>query len=58
MWREMDWEQITERIEKVDARLCRAELKPVLPDDVYAELEGEGFESLRAAVRRVFGDWL
>src|SRR5258708_29946641 len=58
MWREMDREQITERIEKVDARLCRAELKPVLPDDVYAELEGEGFESLRAAVRSVFGGWL
>ncbi len=58
MWREMDREQITERIEKVDARLCRAELKPVLPDDVYAELEGEGFESLRAAVRSVFGEWL
>src|SRR5258708_10927221 len=56
MWREMDREQNTERIEKVDARLCRAELKPVLPADVYAELEGEGFERLRAAGGSGFGE--
>jgi len=58
LWREMDREQIGERIEKLDARLCRAELKPVLPDDVYVELEREGFESLRAAVRSVFAEWM
>jgi hypothetical protein len=39
LWREMDREQITERIERLDAKLCRAELKPVLPEDVYAERE-------------------
>jgi Nucleotidyl transferase AbiEii toxin, Type IV TA system len=58
MWREMDEEQIKERIAKIDARLCRAELKPVLADDVYIELEDEGFESLRAAVKSVFEEWL
>jgi hypothetical protein len=58
LWREMDREQISERIEKLDTRLCRAELKPVLPDDVYVELEREEFESLRTAVRIVFAGWL
>ena len=58
LWREMNREEIGERIEKLDAKLCRAELKPVLPDEVYAELEQEDFESLRAAVRSVFEEWL
>lgn len=58
LWREMDEDQIKERIAKIDAKLCRAELKPVLPDDVYIELEDEGFESLRVAVKSVFEEWL
>jgi len=58
LWREMNREEIGERIEKLDAKLCRAELKLVLPDEVYAELEHEEFESLRAAVRSVFAEWL
>jgi hypothetical protein len=58
LWREMNREEIGERIEKLDAKLCRAELKPVLPDEVFAELEREEFESLRAAVRSVFAEWL
>lgn len=58
MWREIVREQISERIEKLDTRLCRAELKPVLPEDIYAELERKGFEGLRTAVRSVFAEWL
>jgi hypothetical protein len=58
LWREMKRQEIGERIEKLDAKLCRAELKPVLPDEVYAELEREDFESLRGAVRTVFAEWL
>ena len=58
LWREMKREEIGERIEKLDAKLCRAELKPVLPEEVYAELEREEFESLRDAVRSVFMEWL
>jgi hypothetical protein len=57
MWREVDRGQINERIEKVDRKLCRAELKPVLPEDVYAELEKDDFEILRAALRKVFAEW-
>jgi hypothetical protein len=58
MWREIDGEQIKERIEKVDQKLCRAELKPVLPEEVYLELEKDDFEILRAAVRSAFAEWL
>ncbi|HJZ64260.1 MAG TPA: nucleotidyl transferase AbiEii/AbiGii toxin family protein [Candidatus Acidoferrum sp.] len=58
MWREVNREQIEERIEKVDQKLCRAELKPVLPEEVYEEQEKDDFEVLRAAVRSVFSEWL
>ncbi len=58
LWREVDGDQIKERIGKIDAKLCRAELRPVLPEDVYIELEREEFESLRAAVKSIFEEWL
>ena len=58
MWRELDAEQINERIEQVTPKLCRAELKSVLPEEVYSSLEGEEFESLRVAVRTLFAKWL
>jgi Nucleotidyl transferase AbiEii toxin, Type IV TA system len=58
VWREIDAEQINERIEQISPKLCRAELKSVLPEDVYAKLESEEFESLRAAARTLFADWL
>jgi len=57
-WREVSREEINERIENVNQKLCRAELKPVLPEEVYAELEQDNFETLRAALRSVFADWL
>ena len=57
-WREIGREEINARIEKVDEKLCRSELKPVLPDEVYKELEQDNFEILRAAVRSVFAEWL
>jgi hypothetical protein len=57
-WREVNADEINERIARLDAKTCRAELKPVLPDEVYAELEQENFEILRAAVRSVFAEWL
>lgn len=57
-WREFDRERINERIEQMTPKLCRAELEPVLPDEVYRKLEAEGFKSLRDAIRAVFADWL
>jgi hypothetical protein len=58
MWRELDAEQIKARIKQITPKLCRAELKSVLPEEVYSSLEVEEFESLRAAVRTLFGEWL
>jgi len=49
MWRELDAEQINERIEEITPKLCRAELKSVLPEE---------FNSLRAAVKSLFAEWL
>ena len=57
-WREFDRERINERIEQITPKLCRAELEPVLPDEVYGKLEAEGFKSLRDAIRTVFAEWL
>jgi hypothetical protein len=58
MWRELDAEQINERIEQITPKLCRAELKSVLPEEVYEKLESEEFNSLRAAVKSLFAEWL
>jgi hypothetical protein len=58
LWRELDAEQINERIEQITPNLCRAELKSVLPEEVYAKLESEEFDSLRAAVKSLFAEWL
>ena len=58
MWGELDAEQINERVEQITPKLCRAELKSVLPEEAYRILELEEFESLRAAVRTLFAEWL
>jgi hypothetical protein len=58
MWRELDAEQINERIEQITPKLCRAELKSVLPEEVYAKLESEEFHGLRAAAKSLFAEWL
>lgn len=58
MWRELDAEQLNERIQEITPKVCRAELKPVLPDEVYAKLEAEEFQSLRAAVTSLLAEWL
>src|SRR5580704_11416291 len=58
MWRELYAEQINERIEQITPELCRAELKSVLPEQVYAKLESEEFNSLRAAIKSLFAEWL
>ncbi len=58
MWREWDAERINDRITQITPKLCRAELKSVLPEEMYNSLEVEEFESLRAAVRALFAEWL
>ncbi len=57
-WREFDRGRINDRIEQITPKLCRAELEPVLPDEVYRKLEAEGFKSLRNTIKIVFAEWL
>jgi hypothetical protein len=58
LWREIGREQIGERIEQITPKLCRAELQSVLPANIYANLQKNDFESLRAAVRSLFSEQL
>lgn len=53
-WREVDEEQIRKRIAMVDAKRCRAELRYVLPDPIFGELEREDFQSLRDALLALY----
>lgn len=55
---EIDSHAIANRIDRVDKNLCREELKPILPPDVYAALEGAEFEPLREALNRLYGELL
>jgi hypothetical protein len=55
---EIDADVISDRITKVDSNLCRLELKPILPENVYSPLEQTGFESLRQAVNDLYKEWL
>jgi hypothetical protein len=56
--KEIDSDFILERIEKVDLKRCRLELKPILPPDIYASLEDAEFEQLRQALRELYEEWL
>jgi len=49
---------ISNRIERIDVNLCRLELKPILPPDVYSALEDVGFEPLRVALKELYEEWL
>jgi hypothetical protein len=55
---EIDSDTISNRITRVDKNLCRVELKPILPAEVYTPLEGAEFEPLREALRELYGEWL
>lgn len=55
---EIDSNAISGRIDRVDKNLCRVELKPILPPEVYAALEAREFEPLRQALRELYGEWL
>jgi hypothetical protein len=54
----LDSEFLSERISQIDSKKCEADLEPFLPNEVYKELKASGFESLRAALKAVFSDWL
>lgn len=57
-WEEIQAEEISRRIEQIDARRCTAELATILPAPIFTQLQEEDFASLRKCVRQLFSDWL
>jgi hypothetical protein len=55
---ELDAETISDRIRRVDGNLCRLELQPILPPEVYSAFEAAAFEPLRQALRGLYKEWL
>lgn len=55
---EFNSDRIRERIESIDSKLCRADLKTILPESEYAPLEESNFQPVRDALGRVFERWL
>lgn len=55
---EIDSSTLTNRIDRIDAKLCALELKQILPTDVYNALEVVDFGPLRAAVKELYEEWL
>jgi hypothetical protein len=49
---------IHKRIDAINPRLCEAELRGYLPDEVFQELARQEFEPLRQALRDLFSEWL
>jgi hypothetical protein len=55
---EIEAEDIVKRIEQVNVQRCTAELRPVLPADVFETLAKDGFKPLRDALCELYADWL
>ena len=56
--KELGSKSIRGRINRVDAKLCTAELRPVLPDRVFSALAERDLTPLRLSLEKVFADWL
>ncbi len=55
---EIDSETISNRIDRIAVDICRLELKPILPANIYSTLEEAQFEPLRNALRDLYKEWL
>jgi len=55
---EIDSETISDRIDRIGVNLCRWELKPILPANIYSMLEDAQFGQLRNALRYLYKEWL
>ena len=53
-----DCAYIADRISQVNARICRPELEPFLPEAIYQELATRDFQPLRDALTALFSEWL
>jgi hypothetical protein len=56
--KEIDEEEIENRIRNITNKLCIAELRTVLPPGVFEGLAEEEFEAIRRSLRQVFANWL
>lgn len=55
---EFDSQTIRGRIALVNSKLCRADLRNLLPEEDYRKLKETDFEPLRRALLHLFKDWL
>lgn len=55
---EIESDTISDRISRVNHDLCRLELKPILPPEVYSALERANFKPLRDGVSKLYKEWL
>jgi hypothetical protein len=53
-----DADSILERINQISSKACVAELKPILPPEIYSPLEEKEFEPLRDALQDLYQEWL
>lgn len=58
MGNEIDATAISDRIKRVDAKLCQLELKNYLRADIYSSLESADFAPLRHALKDLYREWL
>ena len=58
LYGEFDSERLHERINQVDTKRCRAELRDRLPEDVFKKLEQADFQPMRDTLLKLFDEWL
>lgn len=56
--KELDADLIRSRIARIDPKLCTVELRPILPQELFAELAKDDFNRLRKALEAVFSSWI
>lgn len=56
--KELDADLIRSRIARIDPKLCTVELRPILPQELFAELAEDDFNRLRKVLEVVFSKWI
>src|SRR5246127_46833 len=56
--KELHADLIRSRIARIDPKLCTVELRPILPQELFAELAKDDFNPLRKALEAAFSNWI
>ena len=56
--KELDADLIRSRIARIEPKLCTVELRPILPQELFAELAKDDFNLLRKALEAAFSNWI